>query len=265
MTRREGEKASGSQGERDSLTILGVRIDCVDFPQTLAWVASQVTEQSRNPQSLTHPIPTRQLCTVNPEFIMHARRDPTFATVLHKADLCVPDGVGVLWAARRQGVTLPERVTGSDGIYRICEQAAAKGWTVFLLGAAPGVAELAATNLRRKYPQLTVVGTYSGSPAEAEWPAIQAQLVATKPDILFVAYGHPQQDRWIAHHRHELPVKVALGVGAAVDFAAGITTRAPRWMQRLGVEWLHRLLTQPWRWRRMLVLPWFVWLVLTEN
>ena len=189
---------------------------------------------------------------------MTAQRDRRFAAVLCKADLCVPDGVGVLWAARRQGIVLQERVTGSDGIYCICERAAQCGWRIFLLGAAEGVAEEAAQRLKQLYPSLRVVGVYSGSPEMGEWPTIAERLDAAQPQILFVAFGHPRQDLWIAQHRDELPGQVALGVGGAFDFVAGVTLRAPRWMQRWGLEWLYRLLQEPWRWRRMAVLPLFV-------
>lgn len=274
MTNRATSRATKRLEKPKSVTVLGVRVDCVDFAETLDrlddWLTAKpvtTTDQLEipNAQCIRPFVSTRHLCTVNPEFIMHARREPAFAAVLQQADLCVADGIGVLWAAKRQGVRLPERVTGSDGIYRICERAAAQGWTVFLLGAAPGVAEMAATRLQGLYPALSVVGTYSGSPAEAEWPAISNRLCEATPDILFVAYGNPQQDLWIAQHRDELPAKVALGVGGAFDFVAGVTTRAPHWLQRLGLEWLYRLMTQPWRWRRMLALPWFAWLVLTQS
>ena len=112
---------------------------------------------------------------------------------------------------------------------------------------------------------LIVAGAYGGSPAEAEWPAIHGWLASTQPDILFVAYGHPKQDFWIDRHRDDLPVAVALGVGGAFDFVAGIAVRAPLWMRRLGLEWLHRLLREPWRWRRMLKLPVFAVLVLRQR
>ncbi|MEZ4615562.1 MAG: WecB/TagA/CpsF family glycosyltransferase [Caldilineaceae bacterium] len=189
-----GWEATGSNAvhngdffEVAAVEILGVRIDCVDFAQTLAIIQYWI-EQAATPNLLS---PTRQICTANPEFVMHARRDPTFAAVLRKADLVVADGGGLLWAARRQGVQLRERVTGSDGIYRICEQAAQAGWTVFFLGAAPGVADRAAQRLQLRYPGLQVAGVYSGSPAASDWPSIQARLDQTKPNILFVAYGHP--------------------------------------------------------------------------
>jgi N-acetylglucosaminyldiphosphoundecaprenol N-acetyl-beta-D-mannosaminyltransferase len=172
--------------------------------------------------------------------------------------------VGVLWAARQLGAPLYQRVTGSDGIYQICELAAATGWRVYLLGARAGVAEQAAQILMARYPGLQIAGTYAGSPADDDWPAIYARLTAAQPDILFVAYGHPRQDLWIDKHRHELPVKVAMGIGGAIDFVAGVTHRAPLWMQRLGLEWLHRLIRQPWRWRRVVKLPIFAARVLAQ-
>lgn len=256
------QMSEGRGGRRQSdsaIEILGVKIHCVNFAQTL----DQIEQWINSAEALDHPedaspSPLHQICTVNPEFIMAARRDPHFAAVLRAADLCVPDGIGVVWAAQRQGVQLKERVTGSDGIYRICERAAERGWRVFFLGAATGVAAEAARRLQQLYPGLQVAGAYSGSPQAQEWPPIAAQLQATHPDILFVAYGHPRQDFWIAQHRHELPAKVAIGVGGAFDFVAGVTVRAPGWMQRAGIEWLYRLMQQPWRWRRMAVLPLFV-------
>ncbi len=249
---KESDKQDDKGKPLDIVTILGVRVHCVDFPQTLAQMTQWIEGGNGQPTAL------HQICTVNPEFIMEARRDPQFAQVLRQADLCVPDGIGILWAARRQGVQLAERVTGSDGIYRICQRAAERGWTIFLLGAATGVAAEAAQRLVALYPALHIVGTYSGSPQAHSWAEIVQRIQATQPDILLVAYGHPQQDLWIARHRQELPVKVAMGVGGAFDFVAGITQRAPRWMQRWGVEWLYRLIRQPWRWRRMASLPAFV-------
>jgi N-acetylglucosaminyldiphosphoundecaprenol N-acetyl-beta-D-mannosaminyltransferase len=247
--------AQSQSSDLATINILGVMVHRVDVAATLdrigAWIAAP-------------PAVCRQVCTVNPEFFIDARRDPTFAAVLRRADLRVPDGVGVLWAARLLGAPLRQRVTGSDGIYQICERAARQGWRVFLLGAAPGVAEQAAQLLCDRYAGLQVVGCYAGSPAQSEWPTIQALLRQAQPDILFVAYGHPRQDLWIDAHRAQLPAKVALGIGGAIDFAAGVAQRAPLWMQRLGLEWLHRLILQPWRWRRMVKLPVFALLVMGQ-
>ena len=245
---------------QQAVRILGVNVDCVDFAQTLDQIEQWIAQARRE---YTQPLP-RQICTVNPEFIIDAWRDSAFAAMLAGADLRVPDGVGVLWAARLLRHPLSERVTGSDGIYHISERAAELGWRLFLLGAAPGVAERAAVILRERNPGLIIAGAYSGSPADCDWPEIEQMLGATRPDVLFVAFGHPKQDFWIAKHRQELPCALAIGIGGAFDFVAGVTVRAPAWVQRLGLEWFHRLLRQPWRWRRMIKLPLFVALVVRQ-
>ncbi len=201
--------------------------------------------------------------TVNPEFIMAARQNAEFAAVLNAADLAVPDGVGLLWAARWQGRPLRQRVAGVDLVERVAEASARRGLRLYLLGAAEGVAADAARRLTQRYPGLLIAGTYAGSPRPDEEEAILSRIIEARPHILFVAYGSPQQDLWIARNRERLGVGVAMGVGGAFDFIAGRARRAPLWVQRLGLEWLHRLLHEPWRWRRMLALPRFVWAVLS--
>lgn len=245
-------------GVVESVTILGVPVQRLTYEELLAlfgeWIAQDL------------PVaPARQVCTVNPEFLVDARRNAAFTAVLRDADACVADGVGVAWAAKWRNKPVPERITGSDGIYRICERAARMGWRVYFLGAAPGVAERTAHRLCELFTGLQLSGTYSGSPASADWVDVEQRLHAARPDILFVAFGHPRQDLWIAAHKAELPCRIAMGVGGAFDFVAGVAPRAPMWMRRAGVEWVHRLATQPWRWRRMLKLPQFVWMVLNER
>ncbi|MCK4450446.1 MAG: WecB/TagA/CpsF family glycosyltransferase, partial [Anaerolineae bacterium] len=148
---------------------------------------------------------------------------------------------------------------------RVAALAAQKGYSLFLLGAAPGVAVATAARLCQTYPGLRIAGTHAGSPALEEEDEIVRLIQRAKPDILFVAYGAPQQDKWIARNLERLGVPVAMGVGGAFDFISGRAKRAPRWLQRVGLEWLHRLLHEPWRWRRMLALPRFVWLVVRER
>ena len=203
-----------------------------------------------------------QIATVNPEFVMAAQQDAEFFSILNQADLCIPDGVGLLYASRWLGRPLQERVPGSELVYNLAELAAQEGWRLFLLGAAPGVAAAAAEVFQRRYPQLMIAGTCAGSPALEENTAIVAQINASRADMLFVAYGAPQQDKWIARNRESLEtVRVAVGVGGSLDFVTGRAIRAPQGMQRLGLEWLHRLVHEPWRWRRMLALPRFAWKV----
>jgi len=223
-----------------SVFILGVRVDAVTMRQTLAWIEAAVAE--RQP---------RQICTANPEFIMTARRDPEFRQVLNRADLVLPDGVGLLWAARQRGRRLPERVAGSDLIYRLAELAGQHGWRVYFLGAAEGVARAAAERLQSRCPGLVIAGAFAGDPSPASAPAQVSAIQAARPDVLLVAYGAPAQDKWIARHKDALGVPVSVGVGGSFDFVAGVVRRAPGWAQRLGLEWLHRLWQQPWRARRI--------------
>jgi N-acetylglucosaminyldiphosphoundecaprenol N-acetyl-beta-D-mannosaminyltransferase len=241
-----------------SVRILGVRVDGVTFAGMLdcmeAWI--QEDPATRRPH---------QICTINPEFVMAARDRPSFAAVLEAADLCIPDGVGLLWAARRVGQPLPERVTGSDGVPLISERAANKGWRLFLLGAGPGVAERAAMVLMARYPGLLVAGACAGSPADADAPEIIERIRAAQPDVLFVAYGAPKQDFWIAKHGAAAGVPAMMGVGGSLDFLVGVQKRAPGWVRRLNLEWLYRLIAQPWRWRRQLALPRFVWAVIRQG
>ena len=243
------------------LSILDIPIDPITYEGWLdligGWIAA-----SRSQQRIRH---AKQICTVNPEFVIMAQRDVNFRNILRRADVCIPDGVGLLWAARYLGQPLPERVTGSDGVPKIAERAAREGWRLYLLGAAPGIAEKAAKVLQMRYPGLQIAGLYSGSPAPEEEDAIVERVNASDADILFVAYGAPNQDKWIARNLPRLQVSMAMGVGGTFDFIAGIVPRAPLWMQRAGLEWLFRLYLQPRRIGRMMRLPRFVLAVLLRD
>lgn len=227
--------------------ILGVPIDLITFDDLLGCIGQWVELDDG----------LHQICTVNPEFIIIAQQDAAFYQVLHRADLCAADGVGVVLALRLRGIRVPQRVTGSDGVPMIAERAAQLGWRIYLLGAGPGIAEQAAQILTARYPGLQIVGTYAGSPQPDEAADIIGRVNAAEPDILLVAYGAPAQDQWIDRYRADLRVKVAMGIGGSLDFVTGKVKRAPRFMQRMGLEWLYRLYLQPWRWRRMLRLPIF--------
>jgi N-acetylglucosaminyldiphosphoundecaprenol N-acetyl-beta-D-mannosaminyltransferase len=200
-----------------------------------------------------------QICTLNPEFIIQAQHNPAFYEVLQNSDLNVLDGWGTVWALRLRGVQVPERVTGSDGVPKIVERAPQKGWRLFLLGAGPGIAARAAEIFRERYPGVQILGVYEGSPRQEEVETILEIVNSAGADILLVAYGAPAQDLWIYQHRERLRVKVAMGIGGTLDFVTGNIPRAPQWMRRTGLEWLHRLYLQPSRWRRMMRLPLFAW------
>jgi N-acetylglucosaminyldiphosphoundecaprenol N-acetyl-beta-D-mannosaminyltransferase len=147
----------------------------------------------------------------------------------------------------------------------LAAEAAARQWRVFFLGAAPGVAERAAAILKAQYPNLIVAGTWAGSPDPKEDDVAIARIQESEPHLVLVAYGAPAQDKWIARNRDRLNGAVWMGVGGAFDFITSEAVRAPKWIQRLGLEWLHRLVQQPWRWRRMLALPRFVWAILFSD
>jgi N-acetylglucosaminyldiphosphoundecaprenol N-acetyl-beta-D-mannosaminyltransferase len=194
-----------------------------------------------------------------------AHSDPAFRNVLNRSDLNVADGVGLTFAARWLGHGLRERVTGSDGIHVLAAQCARVGYRPFFLGAAPGVAELVAQRLAQENPGLEVAGTYAGSPLAEDEADVIAQVRAAAPDLLFVAYGVPAEEKWIFRNRERLGVPVMIGVGGAFDFVAGVTRRAPPWVRRVGLEWLDRLIREPWRWRRQLALPRFLVLVAQQK
>jgi len=195
---------------------------------------------------------------------MAARRNPDFRHVLCAADLAVADGIGIVWAARLLGAPVPHRIGGIDLVERVAAAASRTGLRLFLLGASEGVAAEAARRLTACYPGLQIVGTFSGSPDPKQDDAIVAMVAQAGPDVLLVAFGAPAQDLWIERNQMLLGVPVAMGVGGAFDFLSGRVSRAPLPFQRLGLEWLYRLIRQPWRWRRMLALPLFALLVLAE-
>lgn len=219
--------------------------------------------------------------TPNPEICLQAFRDPSYLRILKSADLSLPDGFGILWAARyldgsrhffRWAWTLltpwktlkesplPERVTGTDVMRRFLADFPQR--KVFLLGAAEAVNKRLAKQLESSRVQ--VVGNLSGSPAEDHDRPLRESINASGAEILFVAYGAPKQEQWITRNLpHLKSVRVAIGVGGAFDFLTGHRKRAPSWMRHFGLEWLYRLWLEPKRFKRIinatLVFPWVVY------
>ena len=194
------------------------------------------------------------VATVNPEFVMRARKDGEFARVLESAALCLPDGTGVVWAARRQGCELREPVAGVDLVRPLAAMCARRGFRLFLLGAAPGVAAELAATLRDENKGLEV-SAHGGSPDVSDDVETVHRIHDHRAQVLLVAYGAPAQELWFDRLKERLGVSVAVGVGGSFDYLTGRVPRAPEWMRRAGLEWLGRLAWQPWRIRRMAVLP----------
>lgn len=223
-----------------SITILGVRVDDVTLDEALHQIESFIAAKTPH-----------HIVTVNPEFVMEAQQNVPFAAVLHNAALAVPDGVGLNLAARWHRQPLRARVPGVDLCERLAALSAQKGYRIFLLGAAPGVAQQTVRVLAQRFPGVQIVGCYAGSPRPEDEPQIHQRIRAAQPDILLVAYGAPAQDLWIARNQAALGVPVAIGVGGTFDELAGVVQRTPRWVQRVGLKWLHRLIQQPWRAKRI--------------
>ncbi|MBI2552616.1 WecB/TagA/CpsF family glycosyltransferase [Candidatus Uhrbacteria bacterium] len=235
--------------------ILGVKVDTITREQAIIRVERLLKDGGQH-----------ILTTPNPEFIVAAQNDAEFRNILNRASLALPDGFGLMLAAKFLRLPFKERIAGSDFVWDIARLAVAGGYSVYLLGAGEGVAAAAAAKLKIKNVKLKIVGAESGvlltpSPLPAPYrtcsgagmgegggEGVIKRIRDVAPDILLVAFGHPKQEKWIASHLAELPsVKIAMGVGGALDFIAGRVRRAPRLLRALGLEWLWRLFLQPWR------------------
>jgi len=269
---------------RKTIDILGINIDTFTAVEALEYIAKLATEGH-----------SHYIVTPNPEFIMQSLADVEFRRVVNNADLALPDGVGILWAAKYLSLpiskwkplaylqaywqwlcmglgiviqpksltnVIPERVTGADMVWEISKLAAERSWSIFLLGAAPGVAHEAAKCLQWLYPNLHITGVTAGPPYEDERQVVQ-HIKEIRPKFIFLAFTAPEQLRWMKTYINQLNGTIMMGVGGALDFIAGgiainapagasrPAKRAPEWLQKRGLEWLWRYLTQPWRRERI--------------
>ena len=195
----------------------------------------------------------RHVCTGNLDHLVMADRDPEFRAAYKKADLVVADGAPVVWlsklAAKASASVLPERVAGSDLFWELAKMSGEANLRLFFLGGADGAAARAAKVVEKRYPQARIAGTYcpphASFDASDEQARIKRIVRQAAPDILLVALGAPKQEKWIAAHKDELGVPVAIGVGGSFELASGMAKRAPEWMQSVGMEWFYRFTQQP--------------------
>lgn len=221
------------------ISILGVPIDAVTMREAVDSIGGLLQSGKQH-----------QVCTPNPEMLFESARNKEFFAVLHASSLNVPDGSGLLWAAKQCGKKLPARVAGIDLLESLVDLP--ELGPVFFLGAGPGIAERAANMFAIEHPTLVVAGTFSGTPKDEDAPAIIRHIGTSGAKTLLVAFGAPTQELWIHRHLPSIPsVKLAIGVGGAFNFIARELPRAPMWMRRLGIEWLWRLMLQPHRFPRI--------------
>jgi len=225
--------------------ILGVAFDNVTMEEAV----------ERAQQLLAQPGP-HMVVTPNAEIVQQAQGDPEFSSLISHADLVIPDGVGVIYASKILGRPLKGRVPGVDFAARLMETMAARGQKLFLLGAKPGVAEIAAANLMATYPGLAVCGTHDGYFKEDA--PVAAAIRASGADVVFVCLGAPKQEKWICKNGGDTSARLLIGLGGSLDVFAGQVERAPEGWQKAGMEWLYRAIKQPARFKRIAKLPLFL-------
>lgn len=232
-----------------TVDVLGVSISKV----TMEEATSKVRE-------FVHSDTFHKIYTPNPEIVMLAKTDSTFHQILEEADLVVPDGIGVVIASKlKKGEKLPERVAGYDLVQNTMKEAVKEGYKYYFFGSKPGISEEAAVKMREAYPGIQIVGTHNGYFKPEDEKEIIADINASGANILLVALGAPRQEKWIEANKHLMPnIRVAIGVGGSLDVMSGNVKRAPIAFQKLGLEWFYRLLKEPTRFKRMLVLPKFL-------
>ncbi|NWJ45094.1 MAG: WecB/TagA/CpsF family glycosyltransferase [Chloroflexi bacterium] len=239
-----------------SRNILGVRVDDV----TLDEVVALIEEWAHEKDSLS-----RLVVTANPEYIMAARSNASFRELVNSAALVTPDGVGLLYAGKLLRQPFRSRVTGVALVHALAKCSAESDLSLFLLGAAEGVAEAAAESLRKQYPGVKIAGCFAGNAASDGDFETLTKVRRAQPHIVLVAYGMVKQDYWAARNLSKSGAALSIGVGGVFDYISGRTRLAPLWVRRAGLEWLYRLGREPKRWRRILeAVPFFGAVVLLE-
>ncbi|MBP2626471.1 MAG: glycosyl transferase, WecB/TagA/CpsF family [Firmicutes bacterium] len=239
---------------RNRVAVLNVMIDVITMKEAVRKVEQFIDLQKPH-----------LVVTPNAEMIMMANEDKYLSQIINNADLVVPDGAGVVWAAHYNGDVMPERVAGYDLVQNLLAAAAMQKYRIYMLGGAPGIVDKARLAAEERYPGVQIVGTHHGFFTKSDESEIVSSIKVCRPDILLVALGVPRQEKWLSEYSGQLEVPVAIGVGGTFDVMAGIVRRAPLWMQNAKLEWLYRLISEPKRAIRMLALPRFVMRVIASK
>ena len=237
------------------LRVLGVPVDAVDMEAALGFVDARIHAGGNG----------NCILAVNPEKTSAVRRDRALQEFFEQAGLLIPDGIGVVLAARLLHGVHFRRLAGADLMERLCQHAATNGYRLFVYGATEDVNREAVAELERRHSGLQIIGRSHGYVSADQMEGLVDQINASGADILFVGLGSPRQEHWMRQYGPRVAVKVCLGIGGSLDTVVGKVKRAPRAFRRLGLEWLYRLGRQPSRVRRQMVLPLFAWLVLRDK
>ena len=239
-----------SLAQRNRVEILGVQVDNVTMEQTLGILDEFIYKGE-----------PRLIVTADAAGIVSAQTDTEWREIMRSADLVTPDSVGVLWASKRAGNHITERVSGVD----LVEKLVAKGYRCYFLGAAPGIAEQAKQVLSSKYPNAAIVGVRDGFFTENDESTVVDEIKATNPQVLLVAMGIPKQEKFIAKYMQDIGAEINMGVGGSFDVLSGTVKRAPKLLQKMRLEWLWRVIQNPKKWKKVAALPKFWWMVLTSR
>jgi len=231
---------------RDTIRILGIDIDNISIDEAGEITSNLIKESNKSCKMVFAP---------NTEFIMMAQKDKEFYDILKKADLATPDSVGVMMGGKKQKKPFKQRIPGQAYFRKVLEVGEKENWTFYLLGGKGDVPRLAAENVKKDFPNINIVGYHEGFFEKDSEEEVIAEINSLEPNVLFVAMGAPLQEKWIAKHQSELKCDIAAGQGGTFDYEAGVIKRAPVIIQRLGIEWLWRLILQPKRIIRMMALP----------
>jgi len=243
-------ESSNRTGSGATVTIMGVPFSKMTMDETIRHLG-EIADRPAPPSGLYHVV------TANPEIVTAANKDPKLMRILHEAGLITPDGIGIVLASRWKKDPVPERVTGYDMLLRLLDAGNRKRWSFYFLGTDEATSRKAVETIAARYPNVRIAGRHNGYFRPEEEPGIVESIAAAAPDFLIVAMGAPAAEFWIWRNKEKLGAKIVMGVGGSLDIIGGKAKRAPELWQRLNIEWLYRLLSQPSRWRRQLVLPVF--------
>lgn len=233
---------------REKVNILGVNIDNITLNEAGSITKELVESSNKSCKLIVAP---------NVEFVMMAQKDEDFLNILNSAELATPDSVGIIMGGKRQKKPFKERIPGQAYFRKVIEVGTKEGWTFYFLGGKDEVPRLAKEKIEKDFPGVKIVGYHEGYFEKDSEEDVIKEINNLQPNVLFVAMGAPLQEKWIVKHKNELQVDVAAGQGGTFDYEAGRIRRAPKIIQKLGIEWLWRLIRQPSRIKRMLVLPVF--------